>query len=126
MKNDYLFCSDRECDYFSRLCCKKCYTDDNLHENHKNIIISEFIKSEENELGRIFNETFIQVMKECNNDINQFIEMFNGRIDKTMDEREEEIRTPIEKIINQSRVLMEEWKKTMNQKIKEIKGIKEI
>ena len=78
------------------------------------------MKSEETELGRVFNQTFIQTMKEYNNDINQFIDVLNGRIDRAMDQREEEIRIPIEKIINQSRLLMEEWKGRMNDVLKGI------
>ena len=50
---------------------------------------------------RVFNQSFMNAMKECNNDINQFMEVFNGEIDKKMDEREEEIRLPIDRLINQ-------------------------
>ena len=82
------------------------------------------MKSEQSELGRIFNTTFIQVMRE--NDINQFIKVFNGRIDKKMDEMEEELRTPVEQIINEQRILMEEWKQRMNERMREIKGVNEI
>ncbi len=98
MKRDYLFCLENECE--ERLCCIECYVKDNLHKNHRCIILKDFMQSEESELARVFNQTFIQAMKECDNDINQFIEVFNGKGDKAMDEREEELRTPIEKIVN--------------------------
>ena len=79
------------------------------------------MKSDESELSRIFNQSFIQSMRES--DIEQFILSFNGRLDKRMDERDEEIRTPVEKMINQSRVLMEEWKERMNERIRGMKTI---
>ena len=81
------------------------------------------MKSDTYELGRIFNSTFIQVMKDSNNDIDQFIKVFNRRIDKRMDEREEDLRTLIEQIINESRLMMEEWKKIMSERMKGIKSV---
>ena len=34
-------------------------------------------------------------MRDSNSDIDQFIKVFNGRIDKRMDEREEDLLTPV-------------------------------
>ena len=93
MSMNYLFCF--------RTCCKKCHTENNQYKDHKYIIIKDFMEGKENGLSKMFNQTFIQVMKECDNNMNGFLEMFNMKIDKAMDEREEELRLPIEKIINQ-------------------------
>jgi len=38
------------------------------------------------------------------------IEVFDQRINKYIDDREEEIRTPFEKFINEFRLLTEQWK----------------
>ena len=108
LNKDYLFCLESRCR--DRLCCVKCHFEDSLHRNHKFIIISQFMKNEENEIGKVFNQTFIQTMKENEDSIERFISVFNGKIDKAMEEREKELRLPIEKVINQSRVLMEKWK----------------
>ena len=52
-KKDYIFCLERECR--NRLCCEKCHFEDSLHKGHKSIKLRNFMKSEESELGRIFN-----------------------------------------------------------------------
>ena len=98
IKKDYLFCLEQNCE--DRLCCIECYAKENLHKEHRCIILKDFLRSEESELGRVFNQKFLNAMKEWNNDINQFIEVFNRRIEKIMDEREEELISPIYKFIN--------------------------
>jgi len=45
-------------------------------------------------------------MMEDNQNIDRLIESFDNRINKLMDEREEDIRSLVEKMMNQARMLL--------------------
>jgi len=64
------------------------------------------MENDQHEMNKIFNKTYNQIMRE-NRNMESFIESLDKRINKYLDEREEEIRTPIEKMINDFRLLTE-------------------
>ena len=57
------------------------------------------MKNDQDELKKIFNETYAQTMKD-NQNIKSFIQILDDRINKLLDEREETIRMPFERMIN--------------------------
>ena len=60
IKKDFLLCFENNCN--DRLGCIECYTKFNHHRNHKSIFIKDYIKSEQSELGRIFNSVLFQML----------------------------------------------------------------
>ena len=51
-KKDYLFCLNHACR--ERLVCDKCNARENLHRDHRVLLIRDFLKSDEEELRVAF------------------------------------------------------------------------
>lgn len=84
-----------------------CFIDDYDHWNHKFILIDRFMKdNNHDELSRLFGQTYNQMIK----DIESLIESFDNRLNKYLDEREEQIRTSVEMMISDYRLLIMKWK----------------
>ena len=86
IKKDYLFCSNSRCK--DRLVCKKCFHIDQDHIGHKYVHIKYFMEGDDHELRKIFSDTFIEIYNQSK-DVNSFIKVFDGRINKYLDEKEE-------------------------------------
>jgi len=60
----------------------------------------------------IFNESYMQIIKD-NQNIDSFIEVLDGKFNKFIDEREEQIRTPFEVMIADYRQSLETYKHSL-------------
>ena len=79
---------------------------DKQHYNHQFMLIKYFMKSDYDELLRVFNETYTEIIKHQQNQ-EQFNELLDARFNKFMDNREESIRLPFEKMINDYRISLQ-------------------
>ena len=61
---------------------------DKKHINHDYISIKYFMKDDEDELKAIFNNTYMEILKERKN-VSSFIELFDNRIKKYLNNRED-------------------------------------
>jgi len=61
---------------------------DKKHRNHDYISIKYFMKDDEDELKAIFNNTYMEILKERKN-VSSFIELFDNRIKKYLNNRED-------------------------------------
>ena len=110
IEKDFLFCLESRCD--DRFACIECHVSDESHKGHKFIVIKEFMKNDEQELKKIFDETYLKIMnqtkgnkgKKGKKDKEILKKQFDGRFNKYLDEREEEIRGSFEEMINEFRV----------------------
>jgi len=66
LKKDYLLCLDDGCE--DRLVCEKCFHIQHKHQNHKYILIKYFMENEDEEINRIFNKGYIEMMGEKSED----------------------------------------------------------
>ena len=97
LKNNFIFCLETDCQ--DRLACEKCYVLDQKHNGHKVIMVKYFIQNDEEELKRVLDDEYIKNMKD-NKTINEFIQQFDNRMNKYLDEREEDMSTSFEKMVN--------------------------
>ena len=123
IKMDYQFCLNEECS--CRLTCIECYVKNDKHKKHRMTMVKDFIRGEESELNRVFNQTYIQLNKGDNLNINYILDGFNAKMDQIMEQREKELKKQIEQIISQSRALIEKQKQKASQRINgiNVKGI---
>ena len=82
------------------------------------------MKSDKDELIRVFNQTYTDTFKDGQNN-KQFSKVLDARFEKLLDEWEETIRLPFEKMISNYRLSMQKLKKHLYQeyKVDEIKTL---
>ena len=82
------------------------------------------MKTDNDELVRVFNKTYAETIKN-NQNVKQFSELLDLRFNKFMDEREEIIRQPFEKMISDYRLTLEKLKIKIFQeyKVDQVKSI---
>ena len=63
-------------------------------------------------MNRLFEQTYNEIMVEGNNNnkVETFINEFDNRFNKYLDEKEEDLRDPIERMINELRMSAMKWK----------------
>lgn len=67
------------------------------------------MKSDKQELSRMFNKTYIKIMKDKKDD-EQLIDVLNKRVESYLDKREQKIRNQFEIMINDLKLSTEQWK----------------
>ena len=61
-------------------------------------------------MNRLFEQTYNQIVKEGNTNIKTFINEFDNRFTKYLDEKEEDLRDPIERMISEMKMSAMKWK----------------
>lgn len=125
LKKGCVFCLETGCR--DRLVCEKCIMIDKQHCDHQRICIKYFMENDQDELVSIFNEVYAQTVKDSHN-VKQFSKVLDARFEKFLDEREEAIRLPFEKMISNYRLSLQKLKTRLCQKYKvdEVKSITQI
>ena len=96
LKRNFIFCLEPNCD--DGLVCKRCLVLDKKHIDHRFIMVKPLLKDDEYEVKRIFDNEYIEKMKN-DKDAEQFVKQFDDKFNKYLNEREEELRTPFERMI---------------------------
>ena len=65
ISKNFVFCLEKGC--HDGLACEKCYALDKKHIDHKFVMIKYFMDNDEDEIKRIFDEEYIQIMKNTKN-----------------------------------------------------------
>ena len=61
-------------------------------------------------MNRLFEQTYNEIMLKGNTNMKTFIDEFDKRFNKYLDEKEEDLRDPIERIISELRMSAMKWK----------------
>ena len=75
------------------------------------------MKNDKDELTKVFNQTYAESVKDGQN-VKQFGELLDAKFNKFMDEREETIRLPFERMISDYRLSLQKLKTQLCQKYK--------
>lgn len=74
-------------------------------------------ENNEYEMNKLFGESYDEMMKE-KKDVESFIKVFDNKFNKWLDQKEEDLREPIEKMINDFRMLGNKWKERQYWKLR--------